>query len=475
MPPPIKPGEFLPLHPEYAKLVTARAFWRLTFRTGRDYVDGRDAKGEPVLYAHEREREGYNRRKRTTKPRNHAGPIIRRYNDFVFRTEATRPKESVPAEYDVLKEDADGHGTPLPKFMREVVLAAQIDRDAYILPDSTKRPDAGPMSKAQAAAAGVRTVLKRVDADAVAWWRDYDGAMVEAIVIMEREDGSCFGRWYGAKDMMEFDLDQQESASNWRVTAVRPVVKHGYDSCPLVRCRPPFDGESQISPLAESQQAITNYISLLNEEIFNVCFSQIVATGVAASDVKDVVLGNNRLLCLPNPGAKFEVIGADPAQAESIRKAIEDEQRELYRIAGVQSGDPTASPAAPESGVAKAFKFNDLAANLASLAQAAEDAENRAVALALAPVTADAPVCEYPQEFDLPELTAELADVIKITAALAVPTVVKRKVVERFVARNFKLTDEEQTELEGQLADLEIDPASADSNNPFPRRTSAGT
>lgn len=469
MPPILAVNQPLPYHPEYASLATARKFWRVSFECGRNYLYSEDARGNPILYKHEREQKGYDRRQRTTKARNHAGPIIRRYNDFAFRTPATRP-ESDSALYATILEDADAQGTPLDSFMKEATRVAQIDRDAYLLPDSTK-PEGQALSQAQAAAAGVRPFLRRIDADAVLWWRDYDGVMVEALVLYEDEDGQPFATLYGPKVKQRIEIKATAPGSpgtQWNVIAIGPEEAHEYGGCQLVRLRPSFDGDSQIAPLAESQQAITNYISLLNEEIFNVTFSQIVATGVAATDVKDVILGTTRLLCLPNPQASFEMLGADPAQAESIRKAIEDEQRELYRIAGVSTGDPTAGPAAPESGIAKAFKFNDLAANLSALAKSAQDAENLALSRMFAAQGEPFPgPAEYPKTFDLPEMAVELTEVIKAITIAQLPGVLKRKMVQRFAQRNFKLDEAEQAELK-QQAEALSEPV--DETNPMPGR-----
>ena len=97
----LKVGDVLPTHETYTTDSMARAFWRLTFETGRKYIKGLDADGDRILLPHEREKEGYNRRLRMTKPRNYSGPIIRRYNNHVFRTEATRP-DNAGATYEML-------------------------------------------------------------------------------------------------------------------------------------------------------------------------------------------------------------------------------------------------------------------------------------------------------------------------------------------------------------------------------------
>ncbi len=456
----IEPNKPLPHHATYSGDALARAFWRLSFHTGRKYVDGLDSMGRPIVPPHEREKEGYQRRKQLTKPQNHAGPIIRRYNDHAFRRPVVRQVDGADPLYVQLVADADGKGTTLAELMKRATRQAQVERECYLLPDTTKSPDAGEMTQAQATAAKVRPFIRRIGPDAVPWWRDYDGALVEAIVLLMREDGSEFARHFTATEFrdIEFKYDAEGKIdAQYMVKSVGAFAPHPYGGCPLVRLRPEFsdddDGaEAQISPLAEIQQAITWHISLLNEEIANITFSQMVAIGVSAEQVKDAFVGNNRLLCIPNPQGSMEMIGADPAQAATIETRIANDIRELYRIAGVDAGSSTDGPGNPESGLAKAFRHNDLAANLAALAQAAQSAENATMILIFTGAKKPPPSpALYPTEFDLPALADELSDAIRVSVTVQLPALIRRKVLERFAARNLQLTTEENAELATEL------------------------
>lgn len=471
----------VPTHQSYGEDRVAREFWRLSYRCGRNYITGTDAQGKPVLVQHEREKDdSFQRRQRSTKPRNHCGPIIRRYNDFVFRLPAVRPETGKSKLYDQLCEDIDGHGTTIDAFMRRALKRGQINRESYLLPDSTA-PSDRKLTKAQAAEMGVRQVVRLIDADSVVWWRDVDGVLAEALVLMVREGGQQFARFFDAKAYTDIELKTEEvdKAKKQVVAKIGAPHAHKYGACPLVRLRPIFDddeegdaspGESQISPLAELNQEITNFLSLLGTETYDCTFSQWIASGVSAADVKDVTVGNNRIICLPNPLSKFEALGADPAQATSIAARILETQTELYRLAGISTGDPLAGPGAPESGVAKAFKFNDLAANLAALADACEDAENSVMQRIFAAAGEAYPGnAKYPDEFDIPDLKEELEGVIRVVSAPALPQIIKDKIALRFATRNLALDDDEKAVLEQQLEEGAT--ASADPFNPTSRRT----
>ncbi len=449
----IKAGHKLPRHSSFDDDATARAFWRLTFDTGRKYLYGKDAHGMPVLPKHERESsESYDRRRSLTKPRNHSGPLIRRYNNHVFRNEAERSEAPEGSLYALIMDDADGHGTPLQSFMAKALLNAQINRECYIMPDSTKDESDDEATQAQANEAGYRQFLRIIDADCVLNWCEYDDALTEVLCLFYNDDGSQFARQYNDTHYIEYALSKDGT-----VMGIGEETAHEYPALPFVRLRP-FCNESQISPLAELQKSATWILSLLMEEFGNITFSQIVASGVSASDVKDVTVGNSRWICLPGSDAKFDVIGADPAQAGSLRQGVIDEQSEIYRISGV-SFDEQNKAAQPESGIAKAFKHNDLSANLSALAQSVQDSENLAVDLLFTAAGEEYPGdCRYPDDFDLPNISDDLTEMVQALTLQALPNTIKRKMAANFAKKHLALDEQDQTSLNSELQNIGNDP-----------------
>jgi hypothetical protein len=125
------------------------------------------------------------------------------------------------------------------------------------------------------------------------------------------------------------------------------------------------------------------------------------------------------------------------------------EIRETYRVAGLSSGNPT-EVAQPESGVAKAFAFNEIEVKCAALADAAEQAENAAVLrLSNAFGFAYPGDSDWPEEFSTPDLADELQLTLDVQN-LDLPQVLVRKQTEN-LAENFALTGPEKTTLKTQL------------------------
>lgn len=455
-----------PVAATYPRDRVAREFWRLSFKVPRNYCDGIDAAGKAVITKHTREEDGpYNFRKDITKPYNFCGPIIRKYNDFVFRLDPTR--DAAPPEVIApLYENADQRGTPLTGLLRRELRRAQIERETYLLPARTGPDKLGPegMTVASVKQAGIHAFVRCVGADDVLWWYDRDGVLDSCAMTMCRDDGVRFVRIFEQLTCCDVEVNQDTTApakgvpASWIVTAIGPDTKHGYDMTPVVRMRPVFDDagndcptESQCAPIAEQQQAVANYLAVLNEEIYSSTYTQIVAMGVNHADVKDVTMGNNRIICIPNPAAAMTTLGAKVDQAESIRTQIRDCIREIYRAAGVSSGNPTEN-AAPESGVAKAFSFNDLSANLSALSDCVQEAENRLLRLFAQGYGQQAPKpTKYSADFDSPDFDAELSTVLKTVVSTNLPAILVTKIVERFASRVLKLTEEERKTLAEQI------------------------
>ncbi len=164
------------------------------------------------------------------------------------------------------------------------------------------------------------------------------------------------------------------------------------------------------------------------------------------------------MLCLPNPASAVTTIGADPAQAASLRDMITDEQRELYRIAGISADDPTKS-GQPESGIAKAFKHNDLSANLSALAQSVEVAENNAVWMLCQAAGAEYPGdCKYPDEFNIPDIADDLTQLIQTMTLTNMPNTLKRQTVLKYAKTHYALDSDNQNKLEAELETIGNDP-----------------
>lgn len=484
----IKTGKPFPTHEHYASDKAARAFWRASFRCGRAYRDALDPFGETVLIPHELETdEAYRRRKRITKPRGFTGPLLRRFNDFVFRKSATIPPPSEQTDrFEILYEDADGKGTPWDVYWRRLLLRAQIDREAYNLIDSNVDEEHNG-TEASAKQVNARPLCRPIGADSVLWWEDDCGKLAKVAILMTDEAGQ-FVALFDSVNRQKIRLEK-DSDGVYVVRSIEESKPHKWDGLPVQRLRPQFDdiddsdgdllpGESQAAPIADSQMAIYNCLSLLNEEIYSNTYTQWVAWGVDESDISGgsqadgretgiAQWGNNRMITMRDSSGRIDKVGSDPAQAQSIRVTIADEEAALMRSVGLSGADPLTA----ESGIARQWRFNDLAATLCALADSVEEAENEAMRVAHTGSGSEAPKIDRPDDYDLPDFEAELRMTLDTINRPGLPNVLRKRVVNRFVERNLSLTEDEDAELDAEL----ISGAASAPVLPFPSVVDAET
>jgi len=458
------PGKELPRHVTYADDALARRFWRATFRAGRRYPDARDAWDMPVLIQHERENDAdYRLRKRTTPVRDYTGAIIRRYNDFVFRRE---PQVQAEGAWTDALADVDGKGTNMLSFLRKRLKAAQVDGIAVILAQSIN-VSAQPMTVAQAQRAGARQVLVPMSADALIDWDRTDGVLSRAVLLMQ-DEGGTYAMEYDANGNRR-RIDVRKLANWWSVVGVGPWESTGYGMIPVVDMWPSFDdldidgsdghGESQASPISEAQRAIYNITSLLSAEMYDNTFTQHVLFGADSSQFDagntqqpdkrgaSVEWATKRLLCIPESAGKLEKAGSDVAQADSLRATIASYEDALYAAAGVARNSEQA-----ESGVALAFRNNDLSATLSTLAACVEDTFARCIRLLSVGLRGTEPTLAMSDDYSPGDYGVELASVISAMMTPALPGTFKRQIASRFAQRHFPdLTPEQLIELEGEI------------------------
>lgn len=472
-------GKPLPKHDAFQRQLTARAFWRRSDKAAWDYCGASttasafDASGIwYILPRHERETDlRYARRKSQAIARSYQRQILDRYNDHVFRVPANRP-EAV-GEYKDLTDDADGAGTPLSTLIKRALRRSQTEGVCYLLADSNQTEVY--TTRAEEIASGKRGIIAIVGADQVINWRMWRGVVIEALILMCDRDGNDYAYYVTETTSQRIDIETKLGTNQITISAIHPAIEHSYGGCPLVAMIPQFGDDespgdtSQGAPLAESIKRICNVESWLLEETQGVTFTTQVFIGVIADQVKSIETGPGMAVCLESPGASIDKLTSDPAQAESLRSTLERETTELYRAAGITAFSPTQAPQ-PESGVAKAFAFNEIEAKLSALAQSAERAENLTIQrLSEGNGWAYPGAAQYPSSFALPDLADELDYVIRLTTA-DLPPVLKDKSIREFSQVSFRLTKEEQVELDAQLVEREQQKLDDQMTNPALRK-----
>ena len=440
-------GEDIPFHCDYYKNKLCRAFWRLSYEGGAKYKDGKDASGEEVFIKHEQEsQKGVKRRKRLSVYRNYCKPIVNKYNDFIFTQPIKREDENeIYLEWCL---DVDNLGTSLHHYMRELSRIAAVEGTAYTLIESTKEDPE--QTQAQSLIAGNRLFLVTIDNDRIINWTESSGVMTQVLVYFPQYNEL---RLYEKDTITRAFIDSKD---RMKIKIVDEPMKHPYGILPVVRVESMPNCNSQIEDIAECNKSLYNMDALLREELARQTFTQWLVTGVDAEDMMkaEAVLGGRKLWCINKQGIEAKQLGSDISQAESIRKTIDGDIREIYRLSGLQNPEVVQGA---ESGRALKIRWNDVAITAGAIADNAEHSENKIIELWTAGMGGAQEITpsDYPENFDTESLEISLKMTLDILAS-DLPPIVKNLKTREFTNEAFpKMTYEEKQLLESQLKEKE--------------------
>lgn len=462
-------GKKLKLSEEYLVGVRERAFWQAAYDSKHTFARGLDADNHPILPKYEKEREpDYIFRTRTAISRPFTRSVIGAYYNRVARAPIVRQVGS--ADYEAFVSDCDGLGTTLTTFMHKALKKSQIRGKEFILCDSTVDPRVQVVTVADQQAIGARLVLVAIDADCVLEYNLYRGVVQNAVILMEDINGVKFLFVVTPTYTQRVEVDQEEfkkSSPEFLVTSIGPIVPHTYGACPLIKLEP-LEGYSQSGSVAESQKRICGLESMEYLEYAHATFTTWAFLGVDPEQLKQIQeVGAGIAIAIPpsagtNDIPKLEKLGADPAQSASLRAAYDKEVKELYRAAGLSPGNPT-DAGTPESGIAKAFRVDEVDAILATISSCGGDAENRATKLlANAKAFSFPGKARWPETFDSPSLIQELEAVLRVWES-NLPDTLRRDAARRYMsARRPLLSPEETAKMEKELQTVPVNRLPAD-------------
>lgn len=446
-------GKPLPRHPSYARYCKKWLFFEHSYKGGPRYRDCNDPDGLPVLVPHEQEStKSFERRKRMSAYHNFCKPITDKLLGFVFSKPVIRDPDK---QFTTWSEDVDGHGQQLHEYMRRVTLKAAI-LDRWFIQVDTNKPSDG-MTQEQAKSMGARLMVSDVHPTRVInWVKDYSGESGDDDESGEQYliTDDALGQWGGARLWTGTGYQLVLLDRDGVVESVAPEVPHGYDEMPIIKVKAHASHQALIEDVSMLSLQVYNLDSWLMEELCKQTFSQwwAAGAGLTPESLASVDVGSRKVIVL-NMDAnsiKFERLASDPSQAQSIRDTIAQKVQEIYRAVGLK--DPTIEQGRPESGIALKIRFTDISYKAAELADMAEQAEQKIVALYNSAMGASIEDPEYPEDFDEDDIAAELKLTLD-TIAADMPMGVKRAQVRLYAEKALtgEVDDAEMTEIKQEI------------------------
>lgn len=192
------------------------------------------------------------------------------------------------------------------------------------------------------------------------------------------------------------------NAGTWNLNRVPVVVVPSKD----YEAQRPFV-MSDFYNIAQTNKAIYNYTSQLQEILVNQTFSVLV---YPSNDVEnDLDIGPSNALAMPLEASTMpQFIAPSEKPAVIIQDTIKSLQEEIYRMAGVVNITGVRSQ---QSGVAKAWDFEQTNQKLADFADRLEHAEKQIAELFKKWLNVEFDyICEYPSDFNISDIDTELAN-----------------------------------------------------------------
>ena len=440
-------------------------FLAASYDGGPDYKFAKDANGQPVFITHELERwDRSMRRLRHATYKNYSRTIADKFRDYVYRQEIAWPEAQEGSRLQDFLTDCDLDGTSLQQYCRNATKMAQVFGEVLVGFDSSPIPaNEKAATRAQANATGQRLYLTLTDIRRMV---DYecDGDAFTRIVIEETErvKRDITDEEKNITRYIQWKLDEWVRFDDKGVAI--EMGSNEFGVVPFWKYRHNSDSRSQILDISECSRKTFNLSSLLDEELYSRTFSQVWISGenIQKGSLEEVVGGNSNVIVIPGTGVNVEIRGADPEQAASILKAINAEIKEIWRQAGIESGDPT-EVGQPESGTARAWAFHSTEQQLAGIAESAEGMVNNLLdQLAAQGAIEDNPSpAVFPRKFDVTTLQDDIKNAVELFTLDLMPLTAKKEINRRVIQKALsrlpeKVMDQINKELD-EMEEVEFD------------------
>lgn len=377
------------------------------------------------LVAHPRETpEKFARRKAMAYFSNYVKVVINAHVDPVFRKEPTRVYEENATLFSAFMENADGAGTAFSKFIKRAGRMAKLYTVCFIVVDNFAEGEQ-PLSLLEAKEGRKFPYCYIVKPqDVVEYEVDRNGNIKRFSYDTKTEKFTCgnkvseMTRWtWTPEECTRSVVGNSTEAGGVDVVVtpnalgVVPVVPYFGQPTEPGELMP----EKEFYNIVQTNHAIFNICSELRELLRNQAFAVLtypMGEGDDPDAVQEMIIGTETVLAYDGTTSKAPAFIAPPAeQAALLQAELSRLVEEIYRMAGVKS---MIGVQASESGVAKAYNFEETNKLLADFSQNTEVAE-KAIAVLFEKYTGEKLkyTATYPEDFGIVDIASELDNVTK--------------------------------------------------------------
>lgn len=459
----------------------------------RLFINGQQQNTQTIygnLFMHPKERvDDYNRRVNMSYYYNFCSPIIDIYSDHLFKQAVNEKWGSIEPTIKLVNENIDRMGSSIQDFRRHVADMAQVYGHCFVIVDSPA------ISKTQEIVTRADQIEKRafpyltlyppqriknwaLDEFGQAYWvlveETYDGNE-DPSAYKDNATQECQYRLWTRTEWKlyddEYNLIEQGTHSLGEVPIVCVFDKKS-------KRQRNFLGISQIADIAFIARDIYNSSSELRQILRDQTFSFLAIQG-SSEEYGALDLGTGKALLYPE-GRNAPVYVSPPADnARTYFDHIDRQIIKIFQIAKVDagagvSGAAKATPASTgtmdtQSGVSKAWSFNQTNSSLSTKSSNLEEAELRWWQLFAAweGVTFDGSI-QYPNEFSITDIMDDINEA-EAEATLSLGKSFNIEVKTAIVKKKFpRMDDQEIAKMVAEITALEGN-AEKQAMNPQPQ------
>jgi hypothetical protein len=397
----------------------------------RIFINGQQQNTQTIqgnLFMHPKERvDDYNRRVRMSYYYNFCAPIIDIYGDHLFKQAVNEDWKEIQQTIETVGSDIDRKGSTIQEFRKSVSDMAQLYGHCFVVVDS---PD---QSKTEDVVTRADQIEKRAfpyltlysPQNVINWALDEYGNPYW-VLLREVYDGN--------EDPGEFKKDEERECAyrlwtrdEWFLYNEDYVLKaqgtHELEEVPITcvydkksKRQRGFLGISTIADIAFINRDIYNASSELRQILRDQTFSFLAIQGTS-DEYAGVELGTGKGLLYPEGRNKPEYVSPPGENATIYFDHIDRQIAKIFQIAKIdagQGGQAKSTPASGasidnQSGISKAWSFNQTNSSLSTKSGNMEDAEVRWWTLfAKWEGKKFTGTVQYPNEFSITSLSDDL-------------------------------------------------------------------
>ena len=386
------------------------------------------------LFMHPRERaEDYQRRLDMSYYYNFCSPIIDIYSNHLFKNPVVEDWEELEGTIEEVEDDIDFTGSSIGEFRKEIATMAQLYGHIFVIVDSPAIPTDALITLADQIEMRAFPYLSiHIPQNVLNWSLDEYGKPYW-VLIREISEGNPDPATYDKKNAFKIQYRLWTRTQWFLYSADYQQIEFGTHNSPgtvPIACifakkskkARNFLGVSDLADISFISRDIYNSCSELKQILRDQTFSFLAING-DASEYSELEVGIGKGLLYPEGREKPSYISPPTANAEVYFAHIDRQVAKIFQLAKLDSGGVSgqvSNPSNPgiadqQSGVSKAWDFNQTNSALSDKAGNLEDGEMKIWQLyAKLLGTEFTGSVSYPNEFSISSMMDDLTELEKV-------------------------------------------------------------